>query len=136
MNRRSGRRRNGTGCQSALTCDCDGKHSTGQAYKGGPNSGVFPQITGEPNFDLAIPGRKASFGVIESAQALGDFRVFAGRSRLGARRISRMTRLRVLPQSAKRHGWRWRDRCRRSVTYPVAVSPARSAPDKPLRAGK
>ena len=64
-----------------VTCDCDGKHSTGQAYKGGPNSGVFPQITGEPNFDLAIPGRKASFGVIESAQALGDFRVLAERSR-------------------------------------------------------
>ena len=81
MNRQSGGRRDGTGCQSALTCDCDGRHSTGQAYKGGPNSGVFPQITAEPNFDLAIPGRKASFGVIEAAQARGDFRVLAERSR-------------------------------------------------------
>ncbi len=56
-------------------------HSTGQAYKGGPNSGVFLQITGEPNPDLDIPGRKASFGVIEAAQARGDFRVLAERDR-------------------------------------------------------
>jgi transaldolase / glucose-6-phosphate isomerase len=56
-------------------------HSTGQAYKGGPNSGVFLEITGNPNPDLAIPGRKASFGVIEAAQARGDFRVLAERGR-------------------------------------------------------
>ena len=56
-------------------------HSTGQAYKGGPNSGVFLQITKESSPDLAIPGRKASFGVIESAQARGDFRVLAERGR-------------------------------------------------------
>jgi transaldolase / glucose-6-phosphate isomerase len=56
-------------------------HSTGQAYKGGPNSGVFLQITGEPNPDLDIPGRKASFGVIEAAQARGDFRILAERGR-------------------------------------------------------
>jgi transaldolase / glucose-6-phosphate isomerase len=56
-------------------------HSTGQAYKGGPNSGVFLEITAEPAPDLNIPGRKASFGVIEAAQARGDFRVLAGRGR-------------------------------------------------------
>jgi transaldolase/glucose-6-phosphate isomerase len=56
-------------------------HSTGQAYKGGPNSGVFLQITAEPSSDLDIPGRKASFGVIESAQARGDLRVLAERDR-------------------------------------------------------
>jgi len=56
-------------------------HSTGQAYKGGPNSGVFLQITAQPAPDLAIPGRKASFGVIEAAQARGDFRVLAKRGR-------------------------------------------------------
>jgi transaldolase/glucose-6-phosphate isomerase len=56
-------------------------HSTGQAYKGGPNSGVFLQITAEPAADLAIPGRSASFGVIETAQARGDFRVLAERGR-------------------------------------------------------
>ena len=56
-------------------------HSTGQAHKGGPNSGVFLQITAEPALDLDIPGRKASFGVIEAAQARGDFRVLAERGR-------------------------------------------------------
>jgi transaldolase/glucose-6-phosphate isomerase len=56
-------------------------HSTGQLYKGGPNSGVFLQITARPPTDLAIPGRKASFGVIEAAQARGDFRVLTERGR-------------------------------------------------------
>jgi transaldolase/glucose-6-phosphate isomerase len=56
-------------------------HSTGQAYKGGPNSGVFLQITAEPAADLKIPGRTSSFGVIEAAQARGDFRVLAERGR-------------------------------------------------------
>jgi transaldolase / glucose-6-phosphate isomerase len=56
-------------------------HSTGQAYKGGPNSGVFLEITADPNPDLDIPGRKASFGIIEAAQARGDFRVLAERGR-------------------------------------------------------
>jgi transaldolase/glucose-6-phosphate isomerase len=56
-------------------------HSTGQAYKGGPNSGVFLQITADPAADVAIPGRKASFGVIEAAQARGDFRVLVERGR-------------------------------------------------------
>jgi transaldolase / glucose-6-phosphate isomerase len=56
-------------------------HSTGQAYKGGPNSGVFLQITAESTPDVGIPGRKASFGVIEAAQARGDFRVLAERGR-------------------------------------------------------
>jgi transaldolase/glucose-6-phosphate isomerase len=56
-------------------------HSTGQAYKGGPNSGLFLQLTVEPTADVTIPGRAASFGVIEAAQAAGDFRVLAKRGR-------------------------------------------------------
>lgn len=56
-------------------------HSTGQAYKGGPNSGVFLQITARPAPDLAVPGHQAGFGVIEAAQALGDFQVLAERGR-------------------------------------------------------
>jgi transaldolase/glucose-6-phosphate isomerase len=56
-------------------------HSTGQAYKGGPNSGVFLQITAEPANDLDIPGRAFSFGVVEAAQAQGDFAVLAERGR-------------------------------------------------------
>ena len=56
-------------------------HSTGQAYKGGPNSGVFLQITASPVKDLAIPGRRISFGQVESAQAAGDMAVLAERGR-------------------------------------------------------
>ncbi len=56
-------------------------HSTGQAYKGGPNSGVFLQITADGAADVNIPGRKASFGVIKAAQARGDLRVLAERGR-------------------------------------------------------
>ena len=40
-------------------------HSTGQAYKGGPDSGVFLQITADEAEDLPVPGQKASFGVIK-----------------------------------------------------------------------
>ncbi|MBN1826433.1 MAG: glucose-6-phosphate isomerase [Candidatus Eisenbacteria bacterium] len=47
-------------------------HSTGQFHKGGPNSGVFLQITAEAERDLTIPGLPWSFGVLERAQALGD----------------------------------------------------------------
>ena len=60
-------------------------HSTGQAYKGGPNTGVFLQITADPAADLDVPGQKISFGVIESAQARGDFDVLAERGRRALR---------------------------------------------------
>jgi transaldolase / glucose-6-phosphate isomerase len=60
-------------------------HSTGQAYKGGPNSGVFLQITADEAADIAIPGRVASFGVIDAAQARGDFDVLAQRGRRALR---------------------------------------------------
>jgi transaldolase/glucose-6-phosphate isomerase len=56
-------------------------HSTGQAYKGGPNSGVFLQITAPPAADIAVPGRKATFGIVEAAEAQGDFSVLAERQR-------------------------------------------------------
>jgi transaldolase/glucose-6-phosphate isomerase len=56
-------------------------HSTGQAYKGGPASGLFLQITAEPARDLPTPGRNLSFGVIEAAQAQGDLGVLAERGR-------------------------------------------------------
>ena len=56
-------------------------HSTGQAYKGGPDSGVFLQITADDREDLAIPGHRASFGVVKNAQARGDFDVLLERGR-------------------------------------------------------
>lgn len=60
-------------------------HSTGQAYKGGPDSGVFLQITADDAHDLAVPGQKASFGVIKAAQARGDFDVLTERGRRAIR---------------------------------------------------
>ena len=60
-------------------------HSTGQAYKGGPNSGVFLQITAWPALDMPIPGRGLTFGVVEAAQARGDFEVLAVRGRRALR---------------------------------------------------
>jgi transaldolase/glucose-6-phosphate isomerase len=60
-------------------------HSTGQAYKGGPDTGVFLQITADNAKDLKIPGQKASFGVIKAAQARGDFDVLTERGRRALR---------------------------------------------------
>ena len=56
-------------------------HSTGQAYKGGPDSGVFLQITADDSADLSIPGYASSFGVVKAAQARGDLQVLAERKR-------------------------------------------------------
>jgi transaldolase/glucose-6-phosphate isomerase len=56
-------------------------HSTGQAHKGGPNSGVFLQITGNDPEDLPVPGQRYSFGTIKLAQARGDFEVLSARGR-------------------------------------------------------
>ena len=59
-------------------------HSTGQAHKGGPGSGVFVQITADDDEDISIPGCAYSFGVAKDAQAFGDFEVL---KRLGRRAI-------------------------------------------------
>jgi transaldolase / glucose-6-phosphate isomerase len=60
-------------------------HSTGQAYKGGPDSGVFLQITADDAEDLPIPGHRASFSVVKAAQARGDFGVLVERGRRALR---------------------------------------------------
>ena len=60
-------------------------HSTGQAYKGGPNTGVFLQITCDDAADLPVPGQKYTFGVVKTAQARGDFDVLAKRGRRALR---------------------------------------------------
>ena len=60
-------------------------HSTGQAYKGGPNSGVFLQITGDHAVELPVPEQKYTFGVVIAAQARGDFQVLAERQRRALR---------------------------------------------------
>ncbi|AQS87374.1 bifunctional transaldolase [Neoasaia chiangmaiensis NBRC 101099] len=60
-------------------------HSTGQAYKGGPASGVFLQITADDAADVAVPGEKFTFGVVKAAQARGDFDVLSERGRRALR---------------------------------------------------
>jgi glucose-6-phosphate isomerase len=81
-------------------------HSTGQAYKGGPDTGVFLQITCDDAADLPVPGRKYSFGVVKAAQAGGDFEVLAERGRralrvhLGVDVLAGLKKLRELVASA------------------------------------
>jgi glucose-6-phosphate isomerase len=60
-------------------------HSTGQDYKGGPNTGVFLQITADHAVDVEIPGQKYSFGIVIAAQAAGDLAVLEARGRRALR---------------------------------------------------
>jgi len=60
-------------------------HSTGQDYKGGPNTGVFLQITAKHADDMDIPGQKYSFGVVIDAEAAGDLAVLESRGRRALR---------------------------------------------------
>ena len=60
-------------------------HSTGQLHKGGPNSGVFLQITSDDANDLAIPDQRYSFGTLKRFQAQGDLEVLVERGRRALR---------------------------------------------------
>lgn len=60
-------------------------HSTGQAYKGGENNGVFLQITSDDKRDIDVPEQKYTFGVVKSAQSRGDFQVLLDRERRALR---------------------------------------------------
>ncbi|MEA2995446.1 MAG: transaldolase / glucose-6-phosphate isomerase, partial [Alphaproteobacteria bacterium] len=71
-------------CKRVATCVGFGPrflHSTGQAYKGGPNTGVFLQVTCDDAHDLPVPDQTYSFGVVKAAQARGDLEVLAERGR-------------------------------------------------------
>src|SRR2546429_4419553 len=60
-------------------------HPTGKAYKGGPNTGVFLQVTCDDAVDLPVPEQKYTFGVVKAAQARGDFQVLVDRGRRALR---------------------------------------------------
>jgi transaldolase/glucose-6-phosphate isomerase len=60
-------------------------HSTGQVYKGGPNRGVFLQVTCDDARDVSVPGQKYTFGIVKAAQARGDFQVLVDRGRRAVR---------------------------------------------------
>jgi hypothetical protein len=75
-------------CKRVATCLGFGPrflHSTGQDYKGGPNSGVFLQITADHAVNVEIPGQKLTFGVVIDAQAAGDLAVLESRGRRALR---------------------------------------------------
>jgi len=65
--------RDATGCATTVGYGPRFLHSTGQLHKGGPDSGVFIQITAPDKVDLEVPGAPYTFGVLKQAQALGDF---------------------------------------------------------------
>ena len=81
-------------------------HSTGQLHKGGPNNGVFLQITSDDKEDIPVPGQKYTFGILKRFQAQGDFEVLAERQRrllrvhLGADVPAGLARLRDLIRAA------------------------------------
>ncbi|HLR83516.1 MAG TPA: glucose-6-phosphate isomerase, partial [Nocardioidaceae bacterium] len=56
-------------------------HSTGQYHKGGPDTGVYLQVTDTPDRDLEVPGREFTFGEFIQAQAVGDGSVLAEHGR-------------------------------------------------------
>ena len=62
-----------TGCATMLGYGPRYLHSTGQLHKGGPNTGVFLIVTADVALDLPVPDAPYSFGVLELAQAIGDF---------------------------------------------------------------
>ncbi|MDP2775854.1 MAG: glucose-6-phosphate isomerase [Nocardioides sp.] len=56
-------------------------HSTGQYHKGGPDTGAYLQVTGQPVADLAVPDRPFTFHEFLTAQAVGDGQVLADKGR-------------------------------------------------------
>jgi len=73
--------RDKTGAATCLGFGPRFQHSTGQAYKGGPNTGVFLQITCDDQRDLDVPEHSYSFGLVKAAQASGDLGVLVERDR-------------------------------------------------------
>ena len=76
---------NQTGAATCLGFGPRFLHSTGQAYKGGADNGVFLQITADDQEDFLVPGQKYTFGVVKSAQARGDFQVLVDRGKRALR---------------------------------------------------
>lgn len=70
-----------TGCATTVGFGPRFQHSTGQLHKGGADNGMFLQLTAEPVKDVDIPTEGMTFGVLESAQVLGDYEALAARKR-------------------------------------------------------
>lgn len=70
-----------TGCATTVGFGPRFQHSTGQLHKGGPNSGLFLQITADHDPEVEIPNQPLSFALLERAQALGDYEALMARER-------------------------------------------------------
>jgi len=96
--------RDATGCATTTGYGPRFLHSTGQLHKGGPDSGVFIQMTAPDKVDLEVPGTHYTFGILKQAQALGDFQSLLAHGRrairvdLGADVLSGLQRLQELIQ--------------------------------------
>jgi transaldolase/glucose-6-phosphate isomerase len=77
--------RDGLGVATTLGFGPRFLHSTGQLHKGGPEGGLFLQLTAEPRRDLPIPGWEETFGTLIAAQALGDLQSLQRRGRRALR---------------------------------------------------
>ncbi len=56
-------------------------HSTGQLHKGGPDTGLFLQLTADEGDDVPIPGERYGFAALHRAQAAGEYETLARRKR-------------------------------------------------------
>jgi glucose-6-phosphate isomerase len=94
--------RDATGCATTTGYGPRFLHSTGQLHKGGPDSGVFIQLTARDQVDLDVPGASYTFSILKQAQALGDFQSLLAHGRrairvdLGADPVAGLGRLRDL----------------------------------------
>jgi transaldolase/glucose-6-phosphate isomerase len=94
--------RNKPGCATTLGFGPRFLHSTGQLHKGGPKNGLFILITTDHAKDAEIPSQEMSFGMLEYAQALGDYEALAVRKRRVLRvHLSKPSGVRLLVEALK-----------------------------------
>ena len=101
-------------------------HSTGQYHKGGPPTGVFLQVTGDPAEDLPVPGRDFTFGEFIAAQAAGDAQVLADHGR-PVLRLHLTDRAAGLDQAAGSAAMTRRERSARRAAEPTRCATRRTA---------
>lgn len=77
--------RDATKCATTIGYGPRFQHSTGQLHKGGPDTGVFFQITANDKVDFPVPGEPYTFSILKKAQALGDFRALVAHGRRAIR---------------------------------------------------
>lgn len=111
-------------------------HSTGQLHKGGPNTGIFLQLSAHDAADLPVPTSAYSFSILKQAQALGDYAALTARERtvvridLGTDVDAGLKQLHALVAAAPRPA------ARRGKAKPKATGGARKRTTPPRRAAR